>query len=290
MKRHRQHWSIGIYTGDSIFSLHPPPNIANPVLTAKDVTDVSAEIIADPFMVHHDSKWYMFFEVWNAATNHADIALAVSDDGLNWKYEQVVLDECFHLSYPYVFEWKKEFYMVPDCSLTGSVRLYRAVSFPTKWLVERTLLYGKYVDTSLFRFNGMWWLFTSEPSCDVLHLFYADELTGPWVKHVRSPVVRKNANIARPGGRVLVLDGHIVRFAQDCVPVYGSQVRAFEITELSTTNYAEREMPTSPILKGNGAGWNAKGMHHLDPHKAEGKGWIACVDGWRPKLLFGLNY
>ena len=61
------------------------------------------------------------------------IALASSADGFKWGYRQVVLDEPFHLSYPYVFEFEGEHYMVPESHQDRSLRLYRAVDFPTRW-------------------------------------------------------------------------------------------------------------------------------------------------------------
>ena len=115
-------WSIGIYTGESPFNLAPPENINNPVLTARDVTDVTAEFVADPFMVKEGSSWYMFFEVWNSWDRQGDIGLAVSSDGVNWAYKQIVLNEAFHLSYPYVFKWKNEYYMIPETYQASSVR------------------------------------------------------------------------------------------------------------------------------------------------------------------------
>lgn len=105
-------WSIGIYIGKTPFNFFDPGNIGNPVLTYKDVEDVSADFVADPFMIRKDDTWYMFFEVMNKQTNQGDIGLAISSDGLNWTYKQIVLDELFHLSYPYVFKWKNEFYMI----------------------------------------------------------------------------------------------------------------------------------------------------------------------------------
>ena len=70
---------------------------------------------------------------------------------------------------------------------------------------------------------------------DLLRLYYANDLMGPWIEHPKSPIVAGDANIARPGGRVVVFDGRIVRYTQDDDPTYGNQVRAFEITELTTT-------------------------------------------------------
>lgn len=86
---------------------------------------------------------------------------------------------------------------------------------------------------------------------------------------------------ARPGGRPVLWKGRILRFAQCARPVYGTSVRAFEITGLSPTRYSERPAGPDPLLRGSGAGWNADGMHHVDP-VADGEGGvIAAVDGWR---------
>jgi hypothetical protein len=56
-------------------------------------------------------------------------------------------------------------------------------------------------------------------------------------------------------------------------------LRAFQIDELTTTTYREHELPQSPILNATGKGWNAAGMHHIDPHHIKDNEWIACVDG-----------
>ena len=69
-------WSIGIYTGDSPFQLRAPANDPNPVVTAADVTDIPAEFVADPFMLHAGDRWHMFFEVLNRETQLGAIAFA----------------------------------------------------------------------------------------------------------------------------------------------------------------------------------------------------------------------
>ena len=72
-----------------------------------------------------------------------------------------------------------------------------------------------------------------------------------------------------------------MRFAQDCEPIYGTAVRAFAITELTPTDYAEQPLTDGPILRGGAADWNSNGMHHIDPHMLPGGSWLASVDGWR---------
>lgn len=283
-------WSIGIYIGESPVNFAPPETISNPVLTNMDVKDVPADFVADPFMVKEISTWYMFFEVMNTRTNQGDIGLAISNDGLNWHYKQIVLDEPFHLSYPYVFKWKNEYYMIPESNKVYSIRLYKAVDFPTRWSFVATLLDGsRYRDSSIFYFNDKWWLFSATAN-DTLRLYYANELMSPWLEHPSSPVIAGDANIARPGGRVVLFNDRIIRYTQDDDPIYGNQVRAFEITELTTVSYKEKEVAESPIVKASGTGWNAEGMHHIDPHQIDENRWIACVDGYRKSLTLGFNY
>jgi hypothetical protein len=275
-------WSIGIFSGPALSELRPAPNIEMPVLAAHHVTDIPAEFVADPFMIQANHAWYMFFEVMNASRDLGEIGMATSRDGLKWDYQQIVLSEPFHLSYPYVFQIDGEYFMLPESFETGSVRLYRAAPFPLKWSYAATLLKGLWVDSSIFSFDGRWWMLSNPatPAHQMLELFYADAATGPWQRHPMSPLISGNKRIARGGGRVIVRNGRPVRFTQDCSPYYGTAVRAFEISVLTASNYEERELEPSPILAAGEEMWRRMGMHHIDPHFVNGQ-WLACVDGWR---------
>lgn len=274
-------WSIGIYAGISPFKLLPHPKVTNPILSRGDVSDVSAAFVADPFMLRVNRFWYMFFEVMNAQSDKGEIGLATSANGLKWEYSQIVLKKAFHLSYPYVFKWQGDYYMIPETLEPRAVRLYKANPFPTKWSFVRVLIKGECADPSIFYFQNRWWLFACATPYrhDALRLYFADDLLGSWVEHPRNPIVERNHRIARPGGRVLVLDDKVIRFAQDCHPNYGRRVRAFEISTLTPDDYREREVVKSPILKASGKGWNASGMHTVDPHLISKGRWVACVDG-----------
>ena len=104
-------------------------------------------------------------------------------------------------------------------------------------------------------------------------------MTSGWVEHPLSPIVSNDSSKARPGGRSIVFEnGRIIRFAQKTDVTYGEQVRAFEVDVLSKTDYAEHEIPESPILEASGTGWNRTGMHHLDPWW-NGNHWLSVVDG-----------
>lgn len=273
-------WSIGIFKGPSPLELSSPPDLKNPVLTADCVNDVPAEFVADPFMVREGSLWYLFFEVMNRRTDQGDIGFATSEDGRRWSYRQIVLDEPFHLSYPYVFKWKDDYYMIPESCAAKSIRLYKAVSFPAKWKFEKNLIEGSdFVDSSIVQHESRWWIFTSSVACDTLRVFFADDLTGPWTEHPESPVVKDNSRIARSGGRIIHYNNRLIRYAQDDEGAYGKQIFAFDITELTPSSYKEKEISSLPIVTAAGKGWNAKGMHNVDAHEIDDNSWIACVDG-----------
>lgn len=69
-------------------------------------------------------------------------------------------------------------------------------------------------------------------------------------------------------------------FYQDCAARYGDAVRAYEITALSPSAYADRECLDAPLLEGTDErfGWNSGAMHHVDPWHT-GEGWRCAVDG-----------
>ena len=187
--------------------------------------------------------------------------------------------------------------MIPDTGQTNSIRLYKASSFPKGWSFIKTLLEGEdYVDSTIFCYNGKWWIFaeTNPEGNDILRLYYSNNLTGSWTEHPKSPIIKGDGNIARPGGRVVTFDGRIIRYTQDDDPTYGNQVRAFEIDVLTTRNYEEHEVYASPVLETSGIGkkrfespdWNTDGMHHIDPHQISQNEWIACVDGLQVSSVF----
>ena len=189
-----QVYSIGVLAGSNPLSLSEPHPSANPVLTASDVSDRDAAFVADPFMLKVDGMWHMFFEVMLSSPLKGVIGWATSPNGLAWQYEQVVLEEPYHLSYPHVFACNDEFFMVPETQEMSAVKLYRARKFPTEWHLVRNLLLGSpYSDSTLYEHDGTWFLFTeTNPHyrSDTLRLYFSHNLHGAWHEHPQSPIVQ----------------------------------------------------------------------------------------------------
>jgi hypothetical protein len=271
-------WSIGLYTGKDPLHVSPWAEVHNPVLVPSQVTDRPARALADPFLFRTHDLWYLFFEVISRGTEQGDIGYATSKDGKSWEYQKIVLDEEFHLSYPYVFEHEGQYYMIPETRAKKGIRLYRAESFPEKWHFERELIPGNYADSSIVNYEGKWWIFT----CRVpytLHGYYADTLLGPWHPHGDNPLHWYRKTMGRPGGRLVVSNGKLIRYAQDSEGGYGHQLRAFVVDKLTADEFEEHEAETSPILQPQGDGWRARAMHTLSAWQLPDTTWLAAVDG-----------
>ena len=274
-------WAIGILAGPSPLQLAPMGGAANPVLRGSSLRGVHAGFVADPFMVRQGDLWHMFFELWNEESGRGEIGHASSLDGRRWDFGGVVLREAFHLSYPHVFHWQGDCYMTPETLGAGCVRLYRARRFPDRWECAAEIIPGGCADPTPFRFDGRWWLFACSNAAthDVLDLYGAERLEGPWHRHPANPIVSGDARRSRPAGRVAAWNGGLLRFAQDCVPAYGTAVRAFHVTTLTPTAYRDEEALENPVLAPGSVAWCARGMHHVDAHLLPDGSWIACVDG-----------
>ncbi len=283
-------FAIGIQAGPSPLDLSPAPGARNPVLTYRDIHDVPAIFVADPFLHRENGAWTMLFEVMTERSYKGEIAVATSADGLAWEYQGIVLAEPFNLSYSQVFRWQGETYMLPEGYEDDRLRIYRAEPFPSRWRQVATLFEGRrFADATILSAGGHWWIFASDPRTnDVLRLFWADEPLGPWREHPRSPIVAGDPCAARPAGPLVAWNGGLVRFAQVCAPRYGTAVRAFEITSLTPEEYAERPAARPPLAPAAPGAWNSAAMHHVSALPLDDGSWIAAMDGHdHPSYLAG---
>ncbi len=257
------------------------PCAGNPVFSR---FNMPAFTVADPFLFHHQDRWWLFFEVMPAPSGNGNIALATSLDGVHWTFDRVLLDTEDQLSYPLVFRWEETFYLMPDRYPTPGVAIYRCSeeAFPYGWEPAAEILTDRVVgDATLFRHADRWWILASHSGSGTCFLWHAEEFLDPkaWCEHPMSPIAQDDRSRARPAGRVLHLAGdRLIRLAQRSNVVYGEAVRAFEILQLDTEVYAEAELPESPVLGPGAAPWNAERMHHLDAWWT-GDRWLCAVDG-----------
>ena len=158
-----------------------------------------------------------------------------------------VLEKEYHLSYPFIFRWRGDYYMIPETAQARSIELYRCTAFPLDWKLEKILMSDiKAVDTTLAEINGLWWMFVNigidgTSNSGELHLFYANTPLGPWNPHKRNPV-KSDVRSARSAGRIFVWQGEIYRPSQDCSEGYGHAVSINKIIRIDPDRYIEAEV------------------------------------------------
>ncbi|KAL6893660.1 hypothetical protein ACP4OV_007758 [Aristida adscensionis] len=297
-------WSVGVFLGDSPFSLKPIEHwgissgggaawpVANPAVTCADVEEAGfpSSFVSNPFLFIQGDAVYMFFETKNPVTSQGDIAAAVSKDaGATWQQLGVVLDEEWHLSYPYVFSYENKIYMLPESSKNGNLRLYQAVDFPFKWKLEKVLMEKPLVDSVIINFQGSYWLLGSDLSSysakqnGELSIWYSSSPLGPWNPHKQNPIHGKdNKFTVRNGGRPFIYDGNLYRLGKDHGRGSGHSTKVFKVEVLTANDYREFEVPflVNKPLKGRNS-WNGARSHHLDVQKLPFGQWIGIMDGDR---------
>ena len=201
---------------------------------------------ADPFVIEKDNKSFCFVECFNYSEKKAKINVyELSEKG--YVFLGTALEESFHLSFPYIFEFNNEIYMVPESSKNRDIRLYKCQNFPLDWRLQEVLIDNiDAADSMIFQKDNKWWLMTNEDPLRLnnhnyqMNLYYSENLLdGEWISHKNNPIIM-DSNKARNAG--LVFDGSdVFRVSQafGFYKKYGENFSLNKIEMLDTNNYLE---------------------------------------------------
>jgi hypothetical protein len=226
--------------------------------------DDGRHFYADPFPIVVDGRTHLFVEDFDHRLGRGVISAVEFDGAGPIGTPRPVLQHEQHLSYPFVLECQGEVWMMPETSAAGTVELYRATDFPDRWELAQVLLRDVDAsDATPFRHEGRWWLSATVRrggSCsDALHLWYADDLVGPWKPHERNPVLVDIAS-ARPAGRPARHAGRLLRPAQDGRAGYGGALAVAEVVDLDPGTFTQRVVArVSP-----GGSWPGTRLHTVN--------------------------
>lgn len=224
---------------------------------------------ADPFLFVYNDKLFLFYESKRFYKDGL-IMMTCTKDLKTWTEPVKVIDEPFHLSYPWVFVDNDEIYMIPESQADNSIRLYKAdndeltsFSFVKRLIVDHdpigegnnVKLYS-YSDSSFVVVDGKYYMFTSQYYGRVrpwkgnykLRLFMSDSLQGEYVEHPFSPLNVTNKD-GRNGGGIVEYGGNLYRVIQDCENHYGSDINLNEIVDITPTSYHEIDNKRNLLYK-----------------------------------------
>jgi hypothetical protein len=203
---------------------------------------------ADPFLVVHNDQIYLFAEhIVKGIGQLAFFRYNAEKHKIEGR-PVTIMNTGKHLSYPFVFQVKGEWYMMPESSAAGELVIYKAANFPNGWERFRVVFQnGEWLDTTPFFHHGKWWIFSIykpvsyASTYQELHLFYCNDiLHDRWISHPRNPVV-SDSRCARPGGPLFLRDGKLFRPGQNCSRTYGGRISLCEVLKLSETKYEEQQ-------------------------------------------------
>lgn len=219
---------------------------------------------ADPCPWREHGRDWVMIEALDYRSGRGEIQALELDDSLEVLRVHPVMRLDHHLSYPFVFRWEGDTWMVVESSAAQRATLYRCTRFPDRWVPEGDLFSGcRIVDTTLCEHEGRWWLFgcISESPFDdggresnELFVFHAPGPRGPWTPHPCNPVC-SDVSRARPAGPLFRSGPRLIRPSQDGSIEYGRAVQFNHIVTLTPDAYEERplgrlEADWSPGLRG----------------------------------------
>jgi hypothetical protein len=234
----------------------------------KNIIPSNDRFWADPFIIFKDNIYYVFFEEFIYKKNKGHISFLTINKNGNYSKQKKVLDRSHHLSYPFIFNYDKKYYMIPESSTNNTIDIYECLEFPKKWNFCKTLMKNiTATDSTLFFKDEKWWLFTSitkdQNMKNELYLFYSDSpLSDNWIPHPKNPII-SGVRGSRSAGKIFQENGKILRPAQDGSKRYGYGIIFYQINTLNDLDYQEKEVRTIY------PDWDKKmiGIHSYDKEK-----------------------
>ena len=237
----------------------------------------STVFLADPFFVKEKDTFYLFFEHKTTKSN-ANIGLLTSVDGKKYFYRGTVLSQKFHLSYPQVFKYRNDFYMVPESKQSNMVLLYKAHRFPFNWRVCDTLINNvQLVDPSIYLSDTLNVMVASDYAKNMF-VYEADSLFGKW-KLNKKPIALIGTE-SRAGGRFFADQKGLLLPVQDFSKGYGCGVSLYRFLFKDGNYTITREKSNFLTAKANIKEFNA-GMHQLDIQRIDNTHYYYVYDGNR---------
>jgi hypothetical protein len=213
---------------------------------SKRVINNKKSYYADPFVIQHQKRNICFVEEFDNKKKKGKISAIEIYNQSDYSKLGTVLEENFHLSYPYVFKVNDEIFMCPESSKSQDIRIYKCNEFPMKWSLHKIIMNDvSAVDSNIIYHNKLWWLFTNLDTAGIgehnseLHVFYANDFDSTdWKPHKMNPIIFDSTKSRNAGA--IIDNGDLFRVHQrHDFDQYGKSIGINQIIELSPDIYRE---------------------------------------------------
>lgn len=245
----------------------------------------SNQFLADPFLVNdpvNHSLLHIFCEIFSFKTHLGRIGhFTYNAETKEFSELETVLEEPYHLAYPFIIESNGEIFMIPETAENSEVSLYKAQRFPKEWK-KVSVLIDNYqgIDNSVLYKDNMWWLFSTDMKRgqhSYLNIHYSEDLQKNWIAHPQNPV-KSGKDFHRSAGTPFKYDGELIRPSMNCVKKYGESIILNRITTLTKKKFEEEIIGKISAFE--------RGYFKDKIHTIAKAGNFTVVDGCRETLFF----
>ena len=198
---------------------------------------------ADPFLWKYQDDNYLFVEMYDRLKRKGVIGVSKITDGMCGKFH-ICLTLPFHLSYPCVFTCGEKTYMLPECYQSEEIALYRCTRFPSHWEKDSIISDCVAADTTplcmgvpktwkQFSFFTTVFPSVSRRINDNMSIISAMG---------EKPRKAVYSTVSRPAGHFIVVDGRVIRPAQDDTKRYGSSLFFYQVDCCDPSHYSEHTL------------------------------------------------
>lgn len=205
--------------------------------------------VADPFVFEYDGETYIFAELFDYLRRRGVIGYSKLGSNGNFSRWKEIIVEPYHMSYPQIFEYDGEIYIVPETGSGRTLDMYRAVDFPDKW--EKSVNLAKdvvFADTTLLNRGGKLYalaLDMERTKNSELVLFGVNE--NMKLCSTELGCVVNDPVTARAAGEMFEYGGKLMRVSQDCSEEYGKRLNFLEVDSDFSSYYREKTVKTVDV-------------------------------------------
>ena len=261
IRRRAPRWSVSYYQGDGF---------AQPEQVGTRIPNPSGgRFLADPFTVEYAGQSFCFVEDYFPDEKKGKIS-AYRLDETGAQDLGVVLEEPWHLSFPFLIADQGQIYMVPESSAAREIRIYKAHDFPNDWRLERVLMENiDAADSMIFKKGRRWYMLSNVCTAgrsdhqSELHLFSASNLLAShWEPCPHNPIICDPLRARNAG--LFSREGRMYRVNQvQAQGQYGFAFQINEITSISPHHYKEK--PIKRVDPDLGSGMARTHHFHIGP-------------------------
>ena len=234
-----KNWTIGIGVTDIedvIRNKKFDPEIK--WLFARDLS----KYYADPFILHADGNQFtILVEEFSYKSDYGILSQLTLDRNRKLIKHKVLLDTGSHLSYPFFVTENNRTYIFPEAGMSGKLSCYEYDHQNECLIFVKDILDLPLRDATILKKDGKYWIFATineGRSNYWLHVFYSDNLLGPYTAHRKNPI-KSGLNGNRGAGQFIEVDGTFYRPTQNCINAYGESITLNKIVELNESEVVE---------------------------------------------------